>query len=64
MAKAYGCVHVPTLPGRHVRYIRTFRPISNSLWAEFLGWLGGKKAEHIDAPKTLAKAEGREVTRV
>ena len=59
-----GYVHVPTLPRRHARYIRNFRPISNNLWIEFLGWLRGKKDEHIDAPKTLVKAEGREATRV
>ena len=57
-------MYVSILPKRHERYIRNFRPISNSLCIEFLGWLRGKKAEHIDAPKTLAKAEGRKVTRV
>jgi B9 domain-containing protein 1 len=61
---AYGCIHVPTQPGKHTRYIRMFRPVPSSLLTQALGWLTGKNAEYLDAPTLIAKGEGREVTRV
>ena len=62
--EAYGTIHVPTQPGRHTRYMRTFSPISSSILSKFLGWVTGKNAEFKNAPKLLAGGEGREVTRV
>ncbi len=61
---AYGCTHIPTIPGRHERLIRMFAPVSSSWLVRMLAWLSGTYAEYISAPKTLAEAEGREVTRV
>ena len=64
VVEAYGAIHVPTQPGKHTRYARMFKPISSSLLTKFFGWLAGKNAEYVDAPRLIAKAEGREVTRV
>jgi hypothetical protein len=61
---AFGCVHVPTEPGKQVRYARMFCPVGNSIFSGFYGWLTGKSADYIDAPKIIASAEGREVTKV
>jgi B9 domain-containing protein 1 len=60
----YGNVHVPTTPGRHVRYVRTFVPESSSLLVRFIGWLKGRPAEYSDPARTLGSGQGREVTRV
>ena len=62
--QAYGCVHVPTQPGKHTRHIRLFTPITSSLITSFLGWVTGTHAEYKDASNLLSKGEGREVTRV
>lgn len=62
VVEAYGTIHVPTQPGRHTRYLRTFSPISSSILTKFLGWATGKNAEYKDAPNLIAKGEGREVT--
>jgi len=61
---AYGCTHIPTIPGRHEKYVRMFAPVSSSWLTRLIAWVMGNFAEYIDAPKTLAEAEGREVTRV
>lgn len=60
--EAYGTIHVPTQPGRHTRYMRTFSPISSSVLTKFLGWATGKNAEYKDAPNLIAKGQGWEVT--
>lgn len=60
----YGNVHVPTKPGRHVRYVRTFKPHSSSNLVNFISWLKGTPSEYSDPGLTLAQCEGREVTRV
>lgn len=60
----YGNTHVPTTPGRHVRKIKLFRPRASSFMVAFIGWLKGIVAELIDPSRTLAKTDGREVTRM
>ena len=62
--EAYGWVHVPTQPGKHTKYVRMFTPISSNIFSKFFGWVTGAKVEYKDAPKLLAKGEGREITRV
>ena len=68
--QAYGSVHVPIEPGLHKKTIRMFTPVQSSSWMEFFGCFkegvekGRGGAIHIDAPEIIAKAEGREVSRV
>jgi B9 domain-containing protein 1 len=52
------------MPGKHEKYIRMFAPVSSSWLTRLIAWVTGTFAEYIEAPKTLAEAEGREVTRV
>mmetsp|Transcript_44174 Transcript_44174/g.112748 ORF Transcript_44174/g.112748 Transcript_44174/m.112748 type:complete len:199 (-) Transcript_44174:1485-2081(-) len=59
----YGCVHLPTAPGRYSQKVRLFRPKSSSMMQSFFQFLSGTSAEFSD-PKFPAYAEGREVTRV
>jgi len=43
----YGVTHVPTQPGCHQRYVNLFRPISSSMFSQFLGWFFGENAEYL-----------------
>ena len=61
---AYGSVHVPIQPGIHWRNVKMFKPKWTSYVDSWIGWLTGKKLEYIDAPKSIAKGEGRVLTRV
>lgn len=62
--RGYGNVHVPTSPGRHVRIIPLFQPLSASMMLSFLGICKGKRPELCDPVATLGKGQGREVTRM
>jgi B9 domain-containing protein 1 len=69
--EAYGSVHVPIEPGLHKKQMRMFTPVSSEHpFLEFFGFYknGVDKGQdggiHIDAPELIAKAEGREVSRV
>ena len=59
----YGAVHLPMAPGRHVLYVRTFRPVGSSLMNRFLAWLNGARPEFIDS-LVPSRGAGRDVTRV
>ena len=59
----YGVVHLPMAPGRHVLYVRTFRPVGSSLMNRFLAWLNGARPEFIDS-LFPSRGAGRDVTRV
>jgi len=63
MIIGYASVHLPMSPGRHVLYVRTFRPLASSLLGRFQSWLLGSRPEFRD---TLfpSKSQGRDVTRV
>lgn len=61
--RGYGCTHVPVTPGRHVRYVRLYTPVSSSWCQQLVAWLTGNPAEFFDA-KFVAQGHGREVTRV
>lgn len=69
--QAYGSIHVPIQPGIHKKTIRMFSPLISSSFFEFFGhfregWTGEKARGivHLDAPELIARAEGREVSRV
>lgn len=61
--RGYGCTHLPVNPGRHVRYVRLYTPVSSSWCQSWCAWLSGNPAEFFDA-KFVAQGRGREVTRV
>lgn len=63
VVKGYGSVHLPCQPGRHVRTIRLYCPLSSSPLTRLLGALFGNPAQLID-PRLVAGTEGREVVRV
>ena len=70
--EAYGSIHVPIQPGMHKKAVRMFSPLASSSFLEFFGCFKegtdrdslGKGIVHLDAPELIAKAEGREVSRV
>ena len=59
----YASMMLPINPGRCIRCLRTFRPVSGGKCQAFLNWLMGKNPEYYDS-KMVAKGEGRAVTRV
>jgi B9 domain-containing protein 1 len=61
--RGYGSVLVPTVPGRYVRTVRTFAPVSSTALQAALGWLTGHLPEFYDS-RFAAANEGREVVRV
>ena len=61
---AHGSTFVPTIPGRHEKYIKMFSPISSSWWTRFTRLVSGAFGEYINAPKTLSEADERDVIRV
>jgi hypothetical protein len=61
--RGYGSVLVPTVPGKYVRYVRTFAPVSSTLLQAALGWLTGSLPEFYDS-RFAAANEGREIVRV
>jgi B9 domain-containing protein 1 len=60
---AYGSIHIPTTPGRHICYLRLYRPVSSSMCQRITSWLLGSPPEFFNA-KFTAQSRGREVTRV
>eukprot|EP00128_Syssomonas_multiformis_P017186 Colp12_sorted_trinity150504_noHs@34104 len=63
VVRGYGAIHVPTVPGRHIRQVPMFVPVSSSKLQSFTSWLLGQHPEFIDT-KIVASNQGREVTRV
>jgi Ciliary basal body-associated, B9 protein len=63
VVRGYGSIHVPLVPGRHVRYIKLFVPQSSSLCQRIMSCLKGEAPELFD-PRTIADSRGREVLRV
>jgi B9 domain-containing protein 1 len=62
--KAYGCIHIPTTPGRHTRYMRMFCPIHDNFTAQLKARLFGPDTDFTDDPEKIANADGREITTV
>eukprot|EP00300_Choanocystis_sp_HF-7_P042716 c9423_g1_i1.p2 GENE.c9423_g1_i1~~c9423_g1_i1.p2 ORF type:complete len:212 (+),score=35.71 c9423_g1_i1:38-637(+) len=60
----YGVIHVPMAAGRYVKYVRTFKPASASLWQWLTSMLYGDPPEFLNIAKVLGEGTGREVARV
>jgi len=61
--RGYSSLLIPLTPGRHVKWAKTYRPISGSKCQQFVNWLLGTQPEYYDS-KTVTRGEGRSVTRV
>ncbi len=57
IVKGYGSVHIPTTPGRHVRYVRLYTPVSSSLCQRFTAWITGNPPEYFNS-KFIAQGKG------
>jgi B9 domain-containing protein 1 len=57
----YGSMLVPTVPGRYIRYVRTFAPVSGSAVQGFLAWLTANRPEFV-RPDFVTENKGREGT--
>lgn len=62
--RGYGCVHVPTSPGRHQRKCRIFCPIAEAFWPNLKAKVMGVECAFEDAAEDIARAEARSVTTV
>ncbi|KAL7470737.1 hypothetical protein ACHAXS_010993 [Conticribra weissflogii] len=61
--RGYASLLIPLTPGRHVKWVKAYRPISGSKCQQFVNWLLGTQPEYYDS-KTVTRGEGRSVTRV
>jgi B9 domain-containing protein 1 len=59
----YASLLLPINPGRHVKQLKTYRPVSGGKCQQFVNWLMGTNPEYYDS-KMVCKGEGRGVTRV
>lgn len=63
VVRGYASLLLPLTPGRHVRYVKTYRPVSGSRCQQFVNWLMGTNPEYYDS-KMVTRGDGRSVTRV
>ena len=66
IVKGYGCVHVPTSIGRHIRKIHIFKSTQNSsFWDKFFGnhIFSGEKNNEVTNPKVISSGQEREISR-
>ena len=66
IVKGYGCVHVPTSTGRHVRKVHIFKSTENSsFWDKFFGnhLSLGEKNNEVTNPKVISSGQEREISR-
>ncbi|KAL7553618.1 hypothetical protein ACHAWF_016922 [Thalassiosira exigua] len=61
--RGYASLLLPPTPGRHAKYLTTYRPVSGSAFVQFANWLMGTNPEYYDS-KMSTRGEGRAVTRV
>lgn len=61
--RGYASLLLPINPGKHVRKLKTFRPVSGGRFQQLLNWVMGTNPEYYDS-KMVTKAEGRSATRV
>lgn len=65
--KGYGCVHIPTSIGRHVRKIHIFKSTENSnFFDKFFGnhiCSGNEKINEVTNPKVISSGQEREISR-
>ena len=66
IVKGYGCVHVPTSTGRHMRKIHIFKSTENSsFWDKFFGVHVSEddKNNEVTNPKVISSGQEREISR-
>jgi B9 domain-containing protein 1 len=67
IVKGYGCVHVPTSIGRHMRKVHIFKSTDNSnFWDKFFGThisSGNEKNNEVTNPKVISSGQEREISR-
>jgi len=63
VVRGYGACLAPLAPGRHKKKIPMFVPTSSSRLQSLAGWILGRRPELVD-PRSVARGEGRQVTRV
>ncbi|KAL3815954.1 hypothetical protein ACHAXA_003575 [Cyclostephanos tholiformis] len=63
VVRGYASLLLPVRPGGHTRYLKTYRPVSGSMFGRVVNWLMGTSPEYYDS-KMVARGEGRAVTRV
>ncbi|KAL7485766.1 hypothetical protein ACHAW6_011369 [Cyclotella cf. meneghiniana] len=61
--RGYASLLLPVNPGRHIKHVKTFRPVSGGKCQQLLNWLMGTNPEYYDS-KMVTRGEGRGVTRV
>ena len=65
--KGYGCVHIPTSKGRHIRKVHIFKSTENSnFWDKFFGIhinSGDEKSNEVTNPKVISSGQEREISR-
>jgi len=61
--RGYGCVLIPIFPGRYVKYIDTYTPVSKNLCQRFLNWIFGTPCEFFDL-KMTASNDGRALVKI
>ena len=61
--RGYASLLLPASPGRHAKYLKTYRPVSGSWFVQAVNWLLGTNPEYYDS-KMVARGGGRAVTRV
>jgi hypothetical protein len=57
--RGYGCCYLPTTPGRHIRYIHLYTPMSSSLCQRITAWIMNNPPEFFDS-KFISQGKGRE----
>jgi B9 domain-containing protein 1 len=60
VVRGYACIHIPTVPGRHERFVRAFCPVRDGFWNSVKVWLNGPECDLADRPETVAGGEGSE----
>jgi len=67
IVKGYGCVHVPTSTGRHMRRVHIFKSTDNSsFFDKFFGircFDGNEKNNEVTNPKVISSGQEREISR-
>ena len=61
VVQGYGQLALPTVPGAQTKYVRIFRPIAKSWFAQATSWVFGSQPEFFDS-KFVAQAENRHGT--
>jgi B9 domain-containing protein 1 len=63
VVRGYGSMLIPTYPGRFIKYVDTYVPVSKNICQGFLNWVFGTPPEFYDM-KATAQNDGRALIRV